>query len=198
MRCALQGTVAQFSSQMEKLNGEDDCKSILDRLKAHDDQLTDIKSKEETLRSKLSDLRAKDDAKNSDIPQLQQVLHCLGLVSAFGGLIAWVAAIMVLPRLRLLRHIIRGFELREWTGRNVVHALLISLPFTQPIKATGEHLLSQPPQVFASVFSVVEFGVVYQAATLVYLLFARLPICSTIAACVVPGLTPALCIGRSL
>lgn len=110
----LQGTVAQFSSQMEKLNGEDDCKSILDRLKGHDDQLTDIKSKEETLRSQLSDLRAKDGAKNADIPQLQQVTPRLSIVTlAFSiGTVRFLCVFVNMTQLwlRLLLYVVCSFQ----------------------------------------------------------------------------------------
>jgi len=68
-----QASVAQFSSKLEQLNGDDDCKSIVERLKEQDGKLTDIKAQEEALRTHLSDIRAKDDAKNVDIPHLTQV-----------------------------------------------------------------------------------------------------------------------------
>lgn len=69
-----QASVASFSTKLDQLNGDDDCKTIVERLREQDAKLTDIKSQEEALRTQLSEIRAKDDAKNVDIPQLTQVL----------------------------------------------------------------------------------------------------------------------------
>lgn len=66
--------MASFSTKLDQLNGDDDCKTIVERLREQDAKLTDIKSQEEALRTQLSEIRAKDDAKNVDIPQLTQVL----------------------------------------------------------------------------------------------------------------------------
>ncbi len=69
----MQASVASFSSKLEQLDGDDDCKTIVERLREQDAKLTDIRSQEDALRTQLSKIRAKDDAKNLDIPQLTQV-----------------------------------------------------------------------------------------------------------------------------
>lgn len=71
--CILQAGVAAYNEKLERLSGSDDCGAIVDRLKALDEQLSGIKQQEEGLRKQLSDIRAKEDARNVDIPKLQQV-----------------------------------------------------------------------------------------------------------------------------
>lgn len=71
----LQAGVAQYNEKLERLSGNDDCGTIVERLKALDEQLSGIKAQEEGLRKQLSDIRARDDARNVDIPKLQQVIH---------------------------------------------------------------------------------------------------------------------------
>lgn len=69
----LQAGVAQYAEKLERLSGSDDCGVIVERLRALDEQLSGIKAQEEGLRKQLSDIRAKDEARNVDIPKIQQV-----------------------------------------------------------------------------------------------------------------------------
>ena len=65
--------MAAYAEKLDRLSGADECGTIVERLKALDEQLSGIKAQEEGLRKQLSDIRAKEDARNVDVPKLQQV-----------------------------------------------------------------------------------------------------------------------------
>jgi len=69
----------------------------VERLKALDEQLSGIKAQEEGLRKQLSEIRARDDARNVDIPKLQQVIP----ISSAGCMLTRLADSRQMAYLRL-------------------------------------------------------------------------------------------------
>lgn len=66
-------TIAQYHSEIEKLQNEDDEREqLFSQLKAHDAKLTELKADQDTVRAQLDDLRQTEQDSSADIPGMLQ------------------------------------------------------------------------------------------------------------------------------
>ena len=66
-------TIAQYHSEIEKLQNEDDEREqLFSQMKAHDAKLTELKASQDAVRAQLDDLRQTEQDSSADIPGMLQ------------------------------------------------------------------------------------------------------------------------------